>query len=176
MYGFPWWLNGKESACNAGATGDSGSIPESRRSPGGGHGNPLQYSCLENPMDRGAWQATVHRVTESDMTRSDLAHPHECTMYVWPSKITSTELPHLLPKGWGTPPVYYSQLIDDTAVLEDVDSVLILSPVGERGWDVGKSFNRLGPWPAASTALCQAPPPPPHICLPSSRTLNAAEC
>ena len=43
----------------------SGSITRSGRSPGGGHGNPLQYSCLENPMDRGAWQATVHRVTKS---------------------------------------------------------------------------------------------------------------
>ena len=42
--------------------GDMGSIPESERSPGGGHGNPLWYSCLENPMDRGAWRATVHRV------------------------------------------------------------------------------------------------------------------
>ena len=44
---------------------DMGSIPGSGRSPGGGHGNPLSYSCLENPMDRGAWQATVHRVTQS---------------------------------------------------------------------------------------------------------------
>ena len=43
------------------------SIPGSRRSPGGGNGNPLQYSCPENPMDRGAWWATVHGVTESDM-------------------------------------------------------------------------------------------------------------
>jgi len=42
-----------------------GSIPGSGRSPGGGHGNPLQYSCLENPTDRGAWQATVHRVANS---------------------------------------------------------------------------------------------------------------
>ena len=47
----------KESTCNA---GDPGSIPESRRFPGEGHGNPLQYSCLENSMDRGAWQTTVH--------------------------------------------------------------------------------------------------------------------
>ena len=45
--------------------GDTGSIPESGRSPGGGCGNPLQYSCLENPMDRGAWWATVHRVSKS---------------------------------------------------------------------------------------------------------------
>ena len=46
--------------------GDPGSIPGSGRSPGGGNGNPLQYSCLENPMDRGAWRATVHGVAESD--------------------------------------------------------------------------------------------------------------
>ena len=45
-----------------------GSIPELGRSPGEGNGNPLQYSCLENPMDRGAWQATAHRVTELDTT------------------------------------------------------------------------------------------------------------
>ena len=54
----------KESACNA---GDPGSIPGLGRSPEG-NGNPLQYSCLENPVDRGAWWATVHRVAESDTT------------------------------------------------------------------------------------------------------------
>ena len=48
--------------------GDAGLIPGSGRSPGGGNGNPLQYSCLGHPMDRGAWQATVHRDAESDMT------------------------------------------------------------------------------------------------------------
>ena len=47
---------------------DTGSIPGLERSPGGGHGNPLQYSCLENPMDTGARRAMVHRVAESDMT------------------------------------------------------------------------------------------------------------
>ena len=57
MLGLPWWLNGKESACN---TGDTGSITELGRSPGEGNGNPLQYSCLKNAMDRGAWRATVH--------------------------------------------------------------------------------------------------------------------
>ena len=51
--------------------GDMGSIPGSRRSPGEGNGNPLQYSCLENPMDRGAWWATVHRVTRSWTLLSD---------------------------------------------------------------------------------------------------------
>ena len=49
---------------------DLGSIPGLGRSPGGGHGNPLQYSCLGNPMDRGAWQATVHRIAELDMTEA----------------------------------------------------------------------------------------------------------
>ena len=59
----PQWLRGNESACNAGITEDAGSIPGSGRSPGEGHGNPLQYSCLENPVDR-AWWATVHGVTK----------------------------------------------------------------------------------------------------------------
>ena len=54
-------LDGKEFACNV---GDLGSIPESERSPGEGNGNPLQYSCLDNPMDRGAWWAPVHGVAK----------------------------------------------------------------------------------------------------------------
>ena len=52
----------KNLLANAGDTRDAGSIPGLGRSLGGGHSNPVQYSCLENPMDRGAWQATVHRV------------------------------------------------------------------------------------------------------------------
>ena len=60
--GFPCGSDGKESACNA---GDLGLIPGLGRSPGGGHGNPHQYSCLENPMDRGAWQAIVYGITRS---------------------------------------------------------------------------------------------------------------
>ena len=55
----------KNLPANAGDRGDVGSIPGSGRCPGEGHGNPLQYSCLENPTDKGAWQATVHGVTES---------------------------------------------------------------------------------------------------------------
>ena len=55
----------KNLPANAGDTRDVGLIPGLRRSPGGGHGNPLQFSCLENPMDRGAWWATVHRVANS---------------------------------------------------------------------------------------------------------------
>ena len=55
----------KNPPANEGDIRDTGSIPGSGKFPGGGHGNPLQYSCLENPMDRGTWQATVHGVTKS---------------------------------------------------------------------------------------------------------------
>ena len=58
----------KNPPANAGDVRDRGSIPGLGRSPGGGHGNPLQYSCLENPMDRGDWWATVHGFAESDTT------------------------------------------------------------------------------------------------------------
>ena len=61
----PQWLSIKESAGNAGDAGDSGSVLGSGRSPGGGNGNPLQYSCLDNPMVRGAWQNTVHGITKN---------------------------------------------------------------------------------------------------------------
>ena len=60
----------KNRAANAGDAKDTGSIPGSGRSPGEGNDNPLQCSCLENPMDGGAWQATVHGVTELDMTEA----------------------------------------------------------------------------------------------------------
>ena len=64
--GLPWWLSGKECTCNV---GEAGSFLGSGRSPEEGNGNPFQYSCLENPMDRGAWLATVHGVAkDSDMT------------------------------------------------------------------------------------------------------------
>ena len=59
--GLPLWLHGKESACQ---TEDMGSIPGLGRSPGEENGNSLQYSCLGNPMDKEAWQFTVHRVTK----------------------------------------------------------------------------------------------------------------
>ena len=55
----------KNPRANAGDVTDAGSIPELGRSPGGGHSNPLQYSCLEHPMDRGAWRAVVHGVAKS---------------------------------------------------------------------------------------------------------------
>ena len=83
-----YWLSGKETDCQA---GDAGWIPGLGRSPGGGHGNPLQYSCLENSMDKGGWWATVHGIAEeSDMTEQlnnnslisqcslqDFPHPEE---------------------------------------------------------------------------------------------------
>ena len=69
VQGFPGGLVVKKPPTNAGDTGDLGSIPGSGRSPREGNGNPFQYSCLGNPMDRGACQATVHEVTkELDMT------------------------------------------------------------------------------------------------------------
>ena len=67
MKGFTGGSDGKESASNA---GDLGSIPGSGRSPEEGNGNPLQHSFLVNPMDGGTWQATVHRVAESDRTEA----------------------------------------------------------------------------------------------------------
>ena len=74
LYGFSDDSAGKESTCNAGDTGDVVSISGSGRYPGGGNGNPIQYSCLENSMDRGAWQAAVHEVTKSWMCLSNWAH------------------------------------------------------------------------------------------------------
>ena len=71
VLGFPGGSGSKASACNA---GDLGSIPELGRSPGEGNGYPPQYSCLENPMDRGNWQAVVHGVTESDMMSDEHFH------------------------------------------------------------------------------------------------------
>ena len=76
----------KNLPANAGDIRDAGSILESGRSPGGGRGNPLQYSCLENPMDRGVWQAMVHRITKSQ-TRLKLLSPH--TAHTWPFLTTT---------------------------------------------------------------------------------------
>ena len=65
IYGLPRWFSGKETSYNAGAVGDMGSVPGLGRSPGGGHSNQLQYSCLENSMDREAWKAIVPGVAKS---------------------------------------------------------------------------------------------------------------
>ena len=69
--GFSGGSDSKESACNA---GDPSMIPGLERSPGGGHGNPLEYSCLENPHGQRSWGATVHSVTQGLTRLSNLAH------------------------------------------------------------------------------------------------------
>ena len=78
IVGFRGGSDSKESACKA---GDLGSTPESGRSPGEGNDNPLQYSCLENPMDRGAWWATVNGVTKSWTGLSDFTFTFKA--YCW---------------------------------------------------------------------------------------------
>ena len=75
-------LEVKNPPANAGNIRDLGSISGSARSPGGGHGNPLQHSCLENPMDRGAWQATVHGVTESQAQLKRLSTQNTHQIYM----------------------------------------------------------------------------------------------
>ena len=89
--GLPWSLSGKESAYNV---GDSGSTPRLGRSPGGGHGIPLQYSCLENPTDWGAWWATIHRMVNSQTRLKQLSTHTGCTFvdvlpYVRTYKVTT---------------------------------------------------------------------------------------
>ena len=79
----PRWLRCKESSCSVGDPGDTSSIPRSGGSPRGGHGNPLQYSCLENPMDRGDWQATVHRVAKSQTWPSTHIHTSKFSKGSW---------------------------------------------------------------------------------------------
>ena len=76
--GFPGGSEVKASACNV---GDLGSIPGLGRYPGEGNGNPLQYSCLENPMDGGAWWATVHGVAKSRTRLSDFTSPLHFTIF-----------------------------------------------------------------------------------------------
>ena len=76
ILGFPCGASGKEFICQCRRHRDGGFIPGSRRPPGVGNGNPLQYSCLENPMDRGAWQVTVHGVAKSQTQLS--THTRTC--------------------------------------------------------------------------------------------------
>ena len=85
-------LEVKNLPANAGDMRGTGLFLESGRSPGGGHGNPLQYSCLENPTDRGAWRATVHRAAESQTwLKRRNKHAHSTLIYpiLWAFKIVS---------------------------------------------------------------------------------------
>ena len=84
------------SACNA---GDLGSIPGSGRSPGEGNGNPLQYSCPENPMDGRAWWVTVHGVAESDMTEQLHFHFHHVPILYNARQLTSFLLVSIFSPG-----------------------------------------------------------------------------
>ena len=100
MVSYPGGSDSKASVYNA---GDLGSIPESGRSPGEGKGNPLQYYCLENPMDRGAWWATVHGVTKSRTRLSDFTfqeifptqvlNPHPLSFLHWQVDSLTTTAP-----------------------------------------------------------------------------------
>ena len=90
ILGFPRGSDGEESACNA---GDLGFIPGSGRSPGEGDDNPLQYSCLENSMDRGAWQSAVHGVAKSQTWLSNNTHPE----YIFPCYFLPLSYPLLPP-------------------------------------------------------------------------------
>ena len=76
VLGLSKWCSGKESAHNAGDIGELGSILGLEKSPGVGNGNPFQYSCLENSMDRGAWWATVHGLAKSQKQLSERVHTH----------------------------------------------------------------------------------------------------
>ena len=93
---FPGGSDGKESACNA---GDLGSIPVSGRSPGKGKGHPLHYSCLGNPMDRGAWWATVCGVTRSQAWLSNTHSGVECWV-IWQSYFYFFEKPPVCFPQW----------------------------------------------------------------------------
>ena len=98
--GLPRRLSGKESTCQA---GDTGSASGSGRSPGGGNGNPLPYSCLENPMNRGTWWATVHRVTNNWTRLNGLSmHAHNSVprRMAWLAKC-KLNLSHNLPPWLG---------------------------------------------------------------------------
>ena len=81
--GFPGSSLVKNPPANAGDSGDTRCSPGWERSPGGGNGNPLQHSCLGNHMDRGAWKATIHGVTESWTQLSDWACMHACTYTIF---------------------------------------------------------------------------------------------
>ena len=91
--GLPLWLSGKESTWQCRRPGEASLIPGSGRSPGGGYGNPFQYSCQENPMDRGAWQAMVHGVTKSWTQLDGLStHIHKCWGLTYPTQLYQSEV------------------------------------------------------------------------------------
>ena len=108
---FPWAsqvaLVVKNLPANAGDIRDKGSIPELGRSRGGGHGNPLQYSCLENPMDRGAWWATVHGVAKSRTSIKQCSTHTGCFLTLLPNCLIQQDS-HLLQGRDPPPPPFVS--------------------------------------------------------------------
>ena len=114
QWGFPGGTSGKNPPTYAGDIRNAGLIPGSGRSPGGGHSNPRQYSCLENPMDRGAWWATVHRVAKSQ------------TWLKWPSTHAGMHLCNKTPRKTPDTKVQCSLILVDlqcTRRLECPDSM-----------------------------------------------------
>ena len=133
---FPGGSDGKMSDCNA---GDLGSIPGSVRSPGEGNGNPLQYSCLENPIDGGTWWATVHGVAKSRTQLSNFTHFTQQASLVaqmvkyltamWETRVQSLGRKYPLEEKWQPTPVllpgeFYGQR-----------SLVGYSPWGRKKWD-----------------------------------------
>ena len=111
LFGLPWWLSCKESSCQCRRCCFN---PWVGRSPGEGNGNPLQYPCLENPMDKGAWWATVHGVTKSQTRLSDTATTMRgafCPSFNQKSlQVLSLFLKIIMTSLFGTVIVYYSSL------------------------------------------------------------------
>ena len=138
---FPGGAELKASACNV---GDLGSIPGSGRSPGEGNGNPLQYSCLENPMDGGAWWARVTGRKELDKT--ERLHFHNS---YWISNIPSGKLKWIVPcearkSEWQLPVLSYNAF----------NSVLRLNPCDKLHTETKHSSASLPPTPMSSACLC----------------------
>ena len=116
----------KNPTANTGDIRDVSLIPGSGSSPGGGHGNPLQYSCLENPMDRGAWWATVHRVAELDTTEAIYGFS---TGDVWMWELDYKE--GWAPKNW----CFWTVVLEKTLESPlDCKEILPVHPKGDQSW------------------------------------------
>ena len=133
--GFPGGTSGKEPACQC-RRHETGSIPGSRRSPGEGNVNPLQYSCLENSIDRGAWQATVHGVAKSQTQLKQLStHASTKTVYLNRSKLFSL---FYIWKNWGKETVCFINRITSSTA-NKIIKIFRLSNT-KRSWNKNKQL------------------------------------